>query len=305
MSPKDFFMYLGVAVTLYASAGSLLALLFAVINMRFRDALDPWVVTSATSTLQFSIATLVVVFPLYLVLSWLIRKEVIANPIKSGLSIRKWFVWLTLFIAGATVAGDVIALINTYMGGEITSRFVWKILSVLVVAAAVFGYYLYDLKRASSGNEQKVNVSLIVLAALAVIAAIVLGFVTVGSPKHQRAVRFDEERVGNLSSIQWEVLNHWQTKKVLPLSLAALEDDFSGFRVPVDPETGASYEYEVTGPLSFELCATFALSNADTGSTSETTVLRDPWGPDAAFVHDAGHVCFPRTIDALKWDVIK
>lgn len=304
MTPKDFFMYLGVAVTLYASAGSLLALLFAVINARFVDALDSYYAyESAVSALQFSVSMLIVVFPLFLVLSWLVRKDIVMNAAKAQLAIRRWFVWLTLFLAGGTIAGDLIALIRTYMGGEITTRFVWKMLSVFVVALAVFGYYLYDLKRAARG-DQKVNKPLIVVAALVVLAAAVLGFVTVGSPKEQRMIRFDTQRAADLSSIQWEVLNYWQTKHVLPESLAQIEDDFTGFKVPADPETKAAYEYSVKGPLSFEICATFARPNKG-GSTGARSVAIDPWGPDASFPHDVGRTCFLRTIDAERWTLPK
>lgn len=301
MTPKDFFTYLGVAVTLYVSAGSLLALLFAVINATFIDALQgPYAAMNAAGTLQFSIASLLVVFPLYILLSWRARADVIRDPAKAGLAIRRWFVWLTLFIAGATVAGDLIALLNTYFGGEVTLRFILKMLAVFAVAGAVFGYYAYDLKRGVSGVTTP-NKSLAGIASLAVLAAIVTGFIVIGSPAERRAVRFDEQRASDLSSIQWEVLNYWQTKYVLPASLADLEDAFSGYRAPTDPETGDAYDYSVTGTLSFELCATFNRSNKEVLGASGTSYPRDPWGFETLFEHDEGRTCFERTIDPQKY----
>lgn len=298
MSPKDFFVYIGTALTLYASAGSLLGLLFAIINAKFPDALSYYSYTNAASTLQLTISTLLVVFPLFLVLSWFIRKDIAANPAKAGLSIRKWFVWLTLFIAGATIAGDVIALINIYLGGEVTVRFIYKMLSVLVVAGGIFGYYFYDLRRAAKGNTS-VNKPLILIAALFVLAAVVCGFLVIGSPSQRRAIRFDEQRVNDLSSIQWEVLNYWQTRQKLPATLADLEDEFSGYRAPVDPETGEVYEYKGTSALTFELCATFA--REDMMSDEVSTLPRDPWSMNEVFEHGAGHSCFERTIDPEKY----
>lgn len=298
MSPKDFFIYIGTALTLYASAGSLLALLFAVINAKFPDALNNYYSYAGTaSTLQFTISTLVVVFPLYLVLSWFIRKEIAGNPAKASLSIRKWFIWFTLFIAGATVVGDVIALVNTYLGGEVTIRFVMKMLAVFVVAGGIFSYYFYDLRRAAKGNTT-VNKPLIVVAALVVLASIICGFMVIGSPKERRAQKFDEQRVGDLSSIQWEILNYWQTKQKLPATLADLQDEFSGYVAAVDPETGEAYEYTVKGPISFELCATFAREDM----TDEVSVaMREPWNMNDVFEHGAGRTCFERTIDTEKY----
>ena len=302
MSPKDFFVYLGIAITLYTSAGSLLALLFAIINAKFVDVLSGYYsYTSSADTLQFTISSLIVVFPLYLTLSWFVRKDIARDPAKATLAIRKWFTWLTLFIAGATVIGDLIALLNIYLGGEITIRFILKMLAVLAVAGGVFGYYFYDMRRTANGNTS-VNKSLIALAGILVLASIVMGFVVIGTPSERRAQRFDEQRVSDLSGIQWEVLNYWQTRQKLPASLADLGDEFSGYTAPVDPETGVAYEYTVKAFLSFDICATFARARVagDAGM-----VARDPWGMGEAFAHEAGRTCFTRTIDSQKYPPIK
>ncbi len=301
MSPKDFFIYLGIALTLYSSAGSLLALLFAVINAKFVDALSGYSYVSSTGTLQFTVSTLIVVFPLYLVLSWLVRKDIARDPAKATLAIRKWFTWFTLFIAGATVVGDLIALLNIYLGGEISIRFILKMISVLVIAGGIFGYYFYDMRRTAKGNTS-VNKPLIAVAALFVLASILMGFVVIGTPKERRAQRFDEQRISDLSGIQWEVLNYWQTRQQLPVSLVDLKDTFSGYTAPVDPETGTAYEYAVKSGLSFELCANFARANT-AGDT--TMAARDPWGMGEVFAHEAGRTCYTRTIDPQKYPPIK
>ncbi len=302
MTPKDFFVYLGTAISLYVSAGALLALLFSIINKVVPDALMPYYASTwATGGMRFAIATLLVSFPLYLVLSWFIRTDIARNVAKYHLAIRKWFVYLTLFAAGATIAGDLIALVNTYLGGEVSARFMWKMLSVLVVAGSIFAYYFYDLKRAVSNNTQ-VNKPLIAVAILGVLGAIVAGFVVVGSPATIRALRFDEQRVNDLQSIQWQLIDYYQRRGALPETLALLKDDISGFHVPVDPETHEEYEYTRTsasGSHSFELCAVF--NRADT--TAESDMYRDPWSGN--FAHEAGHTCFTRTVDPLAYPLLK
>ncbi len=301
MSPKDFFVYLGTAVTLYASAGSLLALLFAIVNSKFPDPLayGYGYYGETSSPITFAISTLLVVFPLFLTLSWYARKEIGRDPSKANLAIRKWFVWFTLFITGATIAGDVIALVHTYLGGEVTARFIWKMISVLIVAGVIFAYYLYDMRRAKAGDTS-VNKPLIWIAGLGVLAAIVLGFVVVGSPATQRAVRFDNMRAQHLGDIQWQILNHWQTNEKLPTTLGDLTDNFSGYIVPTDPETKAEYEYHILGPLMFELCATFTQSNE--GMVDEDSMARYMVeGLDPRFEHAAGRTCFERTVDPVKY----
>jgi len=197
-------------------------------------------------------------------------------------------------------AGDLIAVLNSFLGGELSMRFFLKILAVLLVAGGVFGYYLYDLRRTAQGSK-KVRGSLVFLAGLFVLAALVTGFVVMGSPFTQRAYRLDEQRIGDLSNIQWQVVNYWQSKEVLPSELVALEDDLRGFQLPVDPVTGALYRYQITGSLSFELCSTFDQeSRKELKGRGEYPVYDEfssvfPEG--STWEHESGDVCFERTID--------
>lgn len=300
MTPKDFFLYLGVAVSLYISAGALLRLLFSIINTVLPDPLNPMYASTWTSdSMRIAISMLLVAFPIYLVISWLIRKDIAGNITKYQLSIRKWFIYFTLFIAGATIAGDLIALVNTYLNGEISARFIWKILSVFVVAGVIFAYYFYDIKRAAAGNIQT-NKTLIILAAVGILTAIVAGFSVAGSPSEIRALRFDERRTENLQEIQWQVADYYQRHKALPESLESLQDEISGYQTPFDPETGAPYEYTLKDQqtLMFELCATFNRSNLDVKSPYAERI-------GESFRHDVGRVCFQRTIDPMQYPIFK
>lgn len=291
MSPKDFFLYVGVAITLYISAGSLITLLFALIDAHVYDALD---MLSYTGGIRFALAVMIVIFPVYLFLSWYIRKDIITHEEKHGLAIRRWFIYLTLFLASAVVLGDVIALVNTFLNGEITVRFILKMLAVLVVGMAVFSYYLYDLRRIKDDDRQVRSV-FIWASGLGVLATIIAIFFVIGSPQTNRAERFDQERVWHLDALQYQILEYWRQTDALPNDLNDLEDDFSYFEIPVDPETGVSYVYTRHSDLSFELCATFARPSGD---EREYSRVYDPhvFGT-GNFEHAEGYVCFERTID--------
>lgn len=303
-TPKDFFIYLGTAISLYVSAGSLLSLLFSIINERFPDVLNTSYYYGgygySGNGATFAIASLIVVVPIYLFLSYYIRKGIAQDEEKRNLSIRKWFVWFTLFAAGIAVAGDLVTLLYTFLQGEITTRFILKVLAVLVVAGGIFSYYFYDLRRDVSAKPNKLFVS---LAGLFVLLAIILGFMTFGSPNAQREMRLDATREHDLSGLQWQILNEWQTSQKIPASLAELaKDDFSGYVMPVDPETNAPYEYNVTGPLSFELCATFGrASSAKSQDPKMMPIDSYGGGLDPRFQHEAGRTCFARTIDPVKY----
>jgi hypothetical protein len=186
--------------------------------------------------------------------------------------------------------------VNTYLGGEVTIRFVLKFISVLVVAAAVFGYYFYDLRRAKV-LDTRMNRSLLGVASIAIIVLIVGAIALMGSPGEQRALRFDQQRISYLSNIQWQALNYWQSKNAFPQNLSELNDDFRGFVVPVDPQTAAPYEYRILSPLSFELCATFERSSKDPKLQPDPDYSETYSGLNENFIHAVGRTCFERTID--------
>ncbi len=133
------------------------------------------------------------------------------------------------------------------------------------------------------------------LIILVVTASVVTGFFIVGSPKEQRLYRFDEQRISDLQTIQSEIINYWQGKEKLPAELSVLRDDIRGINIPKDPASGAEYIYEIRGSESFALCATF---DRPSSSQSELKVPR-PVEPYQAqnWEHEAGYVCFGRTID--------
>ena len=292
-SPKDFFLHVGAMLTLYVSAISLINLLFDVINVAFPDQLQSYVDPYSYS-LRLSVAALIILYPLYLFLMRTIRVDSEMHPEKREVGVRKWLTYLTLFVAGIAVVVDLITLINTFLGGEITTRFVLKVLTVLLVAGVVFGYYLYDLRAGQTVNLKVVRAFRWGTLAL-VLVSIIGSFFVIGSPMQQRDLRFDERRVSDLQTIQWQIINYWQQKGVMPKTLADLEDPISGFTVPTDPQKMYQYEYTVGSKSNtFSLCATFS---AESRTGTNYYPQNESWN------HGIGEVCFDRTVDADLYPV--
>src|SRR3989344_1036136 len=100
---------------------------------------------------------------------------------------------------------------------------------------------------------------LFIYAVISVVAiSVIAGFFIVGSPKEERLRDIDERRVGNLQFLQSELINYWINKGKLPDKLSDLRDDIRGVAIPMDPETGVEYGYNIKNPESFSLCAVFA-----------------------------------------------
>lgn len=303
-SPRDVFLHLLTIIGLYFGTFNLLTLLFQYINAAFPDPLQPgFLVGEAT---RFSLAALIIVYPVFIWASRFLHKDLVANPEKAEFRVRKWLLYFTLFAAALLIIGDLIALIRSFLGGELSVRFLLKVLAVLVVAGSVLGYYRYDLQKGTGRFSIKAKWFVWIISA-AVVAIIIAGFFVAGSPFKQRLVRFDQEKVAHLQTVQGQILNFWQQKEELPQSLEELQDPLSGFLVPRDPQTNESYVYRVTGSLSFELCANFNLSSeeAGIGKGGYAFPALPPEEVDANWEHDPGEKCFERKIDPERYRTVK
>lgn len=306
-TPKDFFLWAGAMIALYGSVFALISLFFDYITYAFPDPLNTYYGYSPyQAEMSFEIATLIVLFPTFLILMRIIRKDIAADRSRRDIWVRHWALFLTLFVAGATIVGDLIALLYTFLsGGDLTVSFLLKVLVVLLVAGAGFLHFLADWRGYWVEYPNKAKQVGYAVAVL-ILASIVAGFLIIGTPWEARQYRLDQEKIMHLQSLQWQIVSYWQQKQTLPESLSELTDPISGSYVPVDPETGQMYGYRATGPLSFELCAEF--STANQGGRPDRMITAVPLEPKTqvhvggdTWDHEAQPTCFERTIDPDRY----
>jgi hypothetical protein len=306
--PKDFFLWFATIIALYISAISLLTLLFQYIDILFVDPLTTYI-DPYSGAIRLAIASLIIIFPIYIYLTRVLNEDIRQHPEKKDIGVRKWLIFLTLFGAGATVIIDLIVLINTFLGGqELTTGFLLKVVSVLVVIGGVFVYYLKDLK-GSWETQKQTSQTIGAVVVVAVIASVVAGFFIIGSPATQRLMRIDQQKVQDLSSIQWQIISFYQQKERLPKSLQELEDPLIGFIVPTDIQTGKDYGYILGEGTSFKLCAYFNKESREYAAgiaqplPTESSVR---YGiEDINWTHGVGETCFERIIDPDKFPPLK
>ncbi|MDO8486421.1 MAG: DUF5671 domain-containing protein [Candidatus Staskawiczbacteria bacterium] len=296
--PRDVFLHLFAVVTMYWSAISFITLCWQYVNYFFPDILNyGYGYMGFAGPIRFAVSSLVIVFPLFILISWLLNKIYTKEAQVRESKIRKWLIYLTLFITSLVIIGDLVFVINTFLGGEIKVRFILKALSILLVAGVVFGYYLDDVRR----NVPSKSAKYFAFATSIVILILVIGaFFIVGSPMQARLIQFDQQRVGDLQNIQYQIVNYWQRKGQLPQSLTDLNDSISGYVVASDPQTNNSYEYNIKDAvnLNFELCANFnSNSNLNNAKSVSAQTFTYPSGYSDNWNHSAGRVCFERIID--------
>jgi Domain of unknown function (DUF5671) len=154
LDAREAFLYLVLFGTLYTTAINLGTLLFQLIDRAFPDPAAPAVgLQFAQSAIRWSISSIVVALPVFVWTSRITARGVREDPVKRASKVRRWLTYLTMFVASSVLIGDLITLVNSLLSGGLTSRFVFKVLTVTVIAGAVLGYYLLGLR----ADEQEVQ----------------------------------------------------------------------------------------------------------------------------------------------------
>ena len=319
LTPRFFFICLGVLVTLITSVSSSLILFFESLNKKFPDVLNSVYYYGYNSydfeSMRASLATLIIFFPIFVLLSYLWVRESREDIGYYNLVIRKWMVYLIIFLASLLILIDLVVLVKYFVSGEITSRFIIKVSGTLIVGLIVDSYYILKMKNKNFNNEKfkRWGMVLGIVSIVLFLGLIVWSFAVMGSPKDQRAWRLDTKRIEDLQNIQWQIISYWQQKEKLPEKLTDLSNPISSYYLPVDPESeqGKVYEYMPKENLTFELCATFTRDMQkgwnESGvaipmykGVSEVAVSSAPYvggGVNESWDHKEGRTCFARTID--------
>ena len=308
VTPKDFVLWFGAMAALYAGVVAFITLVFDYINHAFPNPVtDPYYYyyDPYSSSISYETASLIVLAPVFLILMRFIRRSIAADPSRNEIWVRQWALFLTLFLAGATMVIDLIVLLNTYLQGEdLTTGFLLKVLTVFLVAGLGFMHFTADLRgywEREPARARMVNWA----AGVLVLVTIIAGFFIIGTPQQMRVQKQDAIRLQDLQNIQWQVVNYWQQKEKLPADLAELNDPITNNIIPVDPQTKTAYRYEKTGAMAFKLCATFANAGGSLSNGRSIAKIPEPMGVGPAVAdnweHEAGEVCFDRSIDPERY----
>src|SRR3989344_2712416 len=220
-SAKDFFLHLGTMVGLYASAIALVNLLFSIINKAFPEVARNYYYLSSPN-ISFPVATLIIVFPIFILLSYLLEKGYSVDPVRKHVWVRRWSIYVALFVSGLILVGDLVVILYKFLDGQdLTGAFILKALVVLGVTALVFGYYVQDIREKIPGWRKRFW---IVFTAVVILISIIFGFSIIGSPQKQRLIRYDDQKVQDLQNIQWQIISIWQRKGALPATLSEVND---------------------------------------------------------------------------------
>ena len=175
--PREFFLQLLSAITLYMSAYSLSALLFIYFDMLT----DPNEFSSdyAQASIRSEMAILIVSFPVYFYTVKKYRQYAEKDSSINSIRLKAWLSYLTLFLASLFIIGDLGTVVYEFLGSELSTVFFIKAIVLSLISALVFYYHLRDLKQNWQGKQ------LIIFATavwMFVLSVIVYGLFFAGAP---------------------------------------------------------------------------------------------------------------------------
>ena len=148
-SARDAFLHLLAFTALYAWAISLICLFFAYIEFAFPDPVarpSTYAIEAGLSGIRVSLSTLIVSYPLFLLVWWFLLREVRKSPDMAKSGVRRWLSFLSLFIGAVTIMADVITVVFYLVQGDLTVRFLLKVMALFVVTGALFIYLALTLR---------------------------------------------------------------------------------------------------------------------------------------------------------------
>jgi hypothetical protein len=143
---KDAFLYFLSFSALGTWSIGLGSLLFTLLDIWLPETAAQLMRVPPSYAISQSLASIIVAFPVYLLVMRFILRDLAAHPGKYESGVRKWLTYIALFVASSVVTGDLITFLAFFLRGDLTLRFLLKVLTVLVIAGGVFWYYLASLK---------------------------------------------------------------------------------------------------------------------------------------------------------------
>lgn len=295
-SAKYAFFYLLSLVALVFLSISVGIIVFQIINKEIVDVINNYRASYSDEAMKFAISAIIVSTPIYYLTSRQIYKNLFKGSLDKDAGVRKWLTYFILLVSVVVMIGFLIATINSFLDGDLTTKFILKTLTALAISGTVFSFYLYDIKREEvAGKKDKVVGYFSWISLLVVIIVFVASWFFVQSPQETRKAKIDSEITNDFYQINSAINDYYTLNKKIPENLDLLLAENSGYRLSQEtienPSSKEKYEYEAVADDEYKICADFLTSN-----------LEEDFGMYYSndYKHDVGRECFSLKLSDLN-----
>lgn len=143
---RDFFVYSLLFVALAFTAGYLISLINAQIELAFPDPADRRGTYGPRRDILWAVAVLVISTPVWIWMQVLTSRWIRRDPGHRRSAVRRWLIYLTLLVTALIVFADAAYVVYAWLTGEATTRFLLQAATVAAVTAAIFVFYWRGLR---------------------------------------------------------------------------------------------------------------------------------------------------------------
>lgn len=297
---KFAFFYLLSLVGLVFVSVSVGTIIFQFINKFIDDPVGLFEGAFSNEAIKFAVASIFVAAPIFYIINRVIQKSLYNGELDREAGVRRWLTYFILFVSAVVMIGWLIGTIMNFLSGEMTLKFILKSITSLSIAAAVFSFYLHDIRRGEVYQKKDKVFGIFAYTSLFVVAvAFVSAFFVMDSPRESRNKRFDMLVINSFSNMDNCFNEYYAKNKKLPENMAEAIDNCTYAMEEkdlADPETKKKFEYLKKSESRYALCADFRASNKEEGK--DYSYYSGPMEKND--LHDSGWQCLEREIDNKK-----
>lgn len=263
-NPKFAFYYLLSLVALVFTSFSIGMIIFSIIDKTIVDALSFSYNIHNNGSLRFGIAALIISAPIFFLCVRAINRNLKKGYMDKDGALRNWLTYFILAVSAVIILGSFVGVIYNFLEGETTLKSILQFATVMVIAALVFSYYMYDIKRNEIKKKDWIINIFLITSLVIILAVFVASWFFIESPKTAHNRRIDDKLLNNINSVENYINNYYDLKKELPNNIEQVikeVDIYANYSIFVDPETKQEIEYHKLGEKEFELCANFRVDS--------------------------------------------
>lgn len=298
-SAKYIFYYLLSLVSLIFIGISVGLVAFGIINKSIIDPLIDGYYRNYEGSLRFAISALLIATPIYFYSLFLIRRGLKKEEISLKSNIRKYLTYFIIFISALIILGVFISVVNNFLAGGLSLRFLLQALSVFVIAAITFSYYFQDIKSEDLIKKEKTEKIFFVISLLLIIIAFVSACFFIESPKVARARKSDDVLINRITSLENSVNDYYSRYDKLPADISEIKKGQIGQYMDannfINPESGEAIVYNKIADDEYEFCSTFKLDSVGADSPFNNSYYSRSTNRD----YQAGYSCLTGVLWAL------
>jgi len=249
-------IFIGISVGLVA---------FGIINKSIIDPLIDNYYRNYEASLRFAISALIIATPIYYYSLFLIRRGFKKEEISLKSNIRKYLTYFIIFVSALIILGVFISVVNNFLAGGLSLRFLLQALTVFVISGVVFSYYFHDIKSEDLIKKDKTEKIFFAISLLLIIVAFVSAWFFIESPQKARDRKIDVVLLDRISVLENSVNDYYSHYNKLPDNISELKKYQARYVMNesyfINPETKEEIVYNMISESEYEFCSTFKLNS--------------------------------------------